>query len=142
MTPLPASHHPDDTRWITEQLMQLPSHMRQGVCDKYSAAYRAAYEAQGTAAVFAEGPARREANTRLREFVARVLASLGGVVQAPPSASHHQSDMAHSVAHTGTVAGRGTAQGNGARSASLEMAKGKSLDRSRQIGRSQETRGL
>src|SRR5574343_742852 len=136
---LPEHHHQDDAKWIAEQLGRIPSAMRKGVCDKYSAAYRAAYEAQGAAAVFAEGPARREANTRLREFVARVLASLCGVVQAPLAQSHIQGGNAHSGAHTGTVAGRGTVRGNGARSASLEMAKGKSLDRSRQIGRSQET---
>lgn len=92
MSPLPGHHHQDDAKWITERLLQLPSHMRQGACDKYAAIYQDEHD-KHTGRAYAHCRARFAANTRLREFVERVQASLGGAVQSPPSLGHRQGKL-------------------------------------------------
>lgn len=125
--PSPASHHPDDTGWIHEQLAQLPSGMRMAACDRYSSVYERVH-AQHAPAVFADCRARREANTRLREFVSRALGTLGGHTAAPGTC---QMEIAQSAVGRGTDAGDGTAGGNVKAKLSAGDAKGKSTDRSR-----------
>lgn len=85
ITPLPKHHHEDDAKWITSQLTRIPSAMRQPTCDRYSAVYEAEYSLhQGKA--YAHCRARFAANTRLREFVERVLVTLNGAVVSPDNA--------------------------------------------------------
>lgn len=85
MTPLPAHHHPDDTKWITSQLTQIPSAMRQSVCERYSSVYEAE-KALHQGKAYDHCRARYAANTRLREFVEKVLVTLGGAVSSPGNA--------------------------------------------------------
>ena len=121
MNPIPTHHHPDDSRWISEQLALIPSSMRPGTAQRYSEAYQSAYDAHGGLAVFAEGPARREANTRLREFVSRVRHTMGGTTITPPRASPllGQSNIARSVPGANIGARPGTVWEMGSRKASL-----------------------
>lgn len=82
MIPLPQHHHEDDTKWITQQLTRIPHAMRAATAERYSTVYHAEYcNHQGQA--YAHCRARFAANTRLREFVERVLATMGGAVVRP-----------------------------------------------------------
>lgn len=71
---LPEHHHIDDRRWIQQQLMRLPLHLRQKACDGYSKAWRDAHDAEPEAR-FSVERGRFAANTRLRKYVAAVLSS-------------------------------------------------------------------
>lgn len=82
MIPTPEHHFPDDTEWITQQLTRIPSAMRQTTCERYSAVY-AAEQALHQGKPYDHCRARYAANTRLREFVDKVLVSLNGAVSAP-----------------------------------------------------------
>ena len=77
--------HPHDEKWVAEQLLLLPDPMRSNVMDKYEAVY-ASVIAQNEGKIESEGLARREANTRLRECVAKFGGAYHGQVIAPPRA--------------------------------------------------------
>jgi len=70
---LPKHHHPHDSKWIIEQLAKLPAHFRAVAIKAYSNVYLEVYNATEKPHQ-KHGEARREANTRLREYVERVLA--------------------------------------------------------------------
>ena len=70
---LPEHHFIDDRRWIQQQLMRLPVHLRQKASESYSKAYLESHDAEPEERFRAER-ARFEANTRLRKYVAAVLA--------------------------------------------------------------------
>lgn len=70
---LPERHYIDDAKWIREQLSKLPvAYMRQA-CDAYSEVYQQSWDDEPSE-IRKEHSARFNANTRLREFVKRVLA--------------------------------------------------------------------
>lgn len=76
--------HPHDTKWISEQLALLPAPMRDKIASKYSTLYESILH-ENAGKIEAEGLARREANTRLRECVDRYGSAYHGSVVAPPS---------------------------------------------------------
>lgn len=66
------SHHPHDRKWIEQQINQLPERLWKKAAKEYDRVFRETYDA--TLAIHKkEGEARREANTRLRLYVAAVL---------------------------------------------------------------------
>lgn len=65
---LPANHHPHDAKWLAEQLAKLHTATAEKVARRYSDVYRQAY-ADEPVEHRKDGMARREANSRLREFV-------------------------------------------------------------------------
>jgi len=71
---LPERYFPHDESWIKEQIAQLPAHFRAVAIKAYSNVYLEVYNATEKPHQ-KDGEARREANTRLREYVERVLAS-------------------------------------------------------------------
>lgn len=77
--------HDHDKKWVDEQLLLLPDPMRAKILQKYEAAY-ASVIAQNEGKIAAEGLARREANTRLRECVLRFKEAYNGSTIAPPKA--------------------------------------------------------
>lgn len=82
---LPENHHPDDRKWIEEQLQLLSATMRQKAIDGYSEAYKTAYNS-AKCDIKRDNKARHEANTRLRLFVQRYhKASLGHTITPPIS---------------------------------------------------------
>ena len=60
--------HPHDSKWVSEQIAQLPPQMREKTRARYSAVY-AQVLTENVGNIAAEGLARRHANTRLMEFV-------------------------------------------------------------------------
>ena len=77
--------HDHDKKWVDEQLLLLPDPMRAKILAKYEAAY-ASVIAQNKGKIEAEGLARREANTRLRECVTKFGSAYHGSTIAPPRA--------------------------------------------------------
>jgi hypothetical protein len=77
--------HDHDKKWVDEQLLLLPDPMRAKILAKYESAY-ASVIAQNEGKIDAEGLARRDANTRLRECVAKFGGAYHGQVIAPPMA--------------------------------------------------------
>lgn len=69
---LPIRHHPDDARWLRDQLAQLPLRLRERAAAGYSAAYLSALEAEPMEHK-RENAARFSANSRLRLFVRKAL---------------------------------------------------------------------
>ena len=70
---LPEHHHIDDRRWIQQQLMRLPFRLRQKASEGYSKAWLEAHDAEPQERFKVER-GRFEANTRMRNYVASVLA--------------------------------------------------------------------
>lgn len=73
---IPTHHHPDDARWLSDQLAQLPLRLRERAAAGYSAAYQAAYESEPMEHK-RENAARFAANSRLRLFVRKALHASG-----------------------------------------------------------------
>lgn len=69
---LPKHHHPHDSKWIVEQLARLPPAYRERATKAYSEVYEQVYVSVPLRHQ-KHGEARREANTRLREYIERVL---------------------------------------------------------------------
>ena len=67
---MPANYCHDDRFWIDGKLSMVSIEERGKLCAAYAKCYRDAYAAEQHE-VRKEGKARREANTRLREYVAR-----------------------------------------------------------------------
>jgi len=75
--------HNHDKAWVAEQLLLLPNPMR----DKILAKYETVYEdilGKHKGEIAAEGLARREANTRLRECIDKYGSAYHGSVVTPP----------------------------------------------------------
>ena len=68
---LPDNHHPDDARWIAEQLRLLPYGYRHKATQEYSEAYVQAHESEPLEHK-KDNRARFAANTRLRIFVQKI----------------------------------------------------------------------
>ena len=69
--PMPEHMHDDDRQWVFAQLCRcsdMPE--RRKVCEAYSRVYSAAHDAEPNE-VRKDGMARRAANTRLREYIAK-----------------------------------------------------------------------
>lgn len=66
-------HSRDDAKWIKQQLERIPQRYRQQAIDGYSEVYQSAYDAEPVGHR-KENAARFAANTRLREYVYKVLA--------------------------------------------------------------------
>ena len=66
-------HHPDDEKWIVSQLLKLKPELREKAVKGYEKVFLAAFN-NATKNIEREGNARREANTRLRNYVNSVLA--------------------------------------------------------------------
>lgn len=77
--------HDHDKKWVDEQLLLLPDPMRDKILAKYESVY-ASVVAQNEGKIESEGLARREANTRLRECVAKFGSAYHGLTIAPPIA--------------------------------------------------------
>lgn len=75
--------HDHDKKWVEEQLLLLPNPMREKVLAKYEKVY-ADICAENAGKIEAEGLARREANTRLRECVDKYGSAYHGAVKLPP----------------------------------------------------------
>lgn len=75
--------HPHDSKWVQEQLALLPSQMRDKVLEKYEAVY-SHVASENAGKIAAEGLARREANTRLRECVDKFGLAYEGQTISPP----------------------------------------------------------
>ena len=65
---MPASYHPDDAQYIDGKLSMVGIEERGKLCPAYAKCYRDAYAAEPNE-VRKDGKARREANTRLREYI-------------------------------------------------------------------------
>lgn len=70
---LPKTMHDGDLKYVQSQLAKIPYSYRVRACDGYSQAWREAYQAEPEIR-HKENKARNTANTRLREYVDRVLA--------------------------------------------------------------------
>ena len=70
---LPKTIHQHDIKYVQSQLAKLPYSYRVRACDGYSSAWTEAYESEPEMR-HKENKARNTANTRLREYVDRVLA--------------------------------------------------------------------
>lgn len=66
------AHHPHDRKWIEQQINQLPKRLWDKAAKEYDRVFREVYDATPVPHQ-KEGEARREANTRLRRYVAAVL---------------------------------------------------------------------
>ena len=67
-------HHPDDKKWIIQQLARLPDTNRQIAIQGYDKVFRETHEATPLEHQ-KDGEARRAANTRLRDYIDAVLSS-------------------------------------------------------------------
>ena len=65
---MPANYHPDDAQYIDGKLSMIGIEERGKLCSAYAKCYRDAYNAEPNE-VRKDGKARREANTRLREYI-------------------------------------------------------------------------
>lgn len=64
--------HPDDKKWVTEQLKLLPTPLlRQQTLNKYNEVFQEAHNAEPLTHR-KDGKARSAANNRLREYVGKV----------------------------------------------------------------------
>lgn len=63
--------HPHDRTWVEAQLAKLPVSLREHAREQHSKVYR-----EGLEIGLHEGTARREANTRLREYIKKVQKEL------------------------------------------------------------------
>lgn len=75
--------HDHDRKWVDEQLLLLPNPMRAKILEKYELVYKEIVLANA-GKIDAEGLARREANTRLRECVEKYGSAYHGAVISPP----------------------------------------------------------
>ena len=75
--------HDHDRKWVEEQLNMLPNPMRAKILAKYEQVYQNIVLANA-GKIEAEGLARREANTRLRECVDKYGRAYHGAVISPP----------------------------------------------------------
>ena len=67
---MPANYHHDDAQYIDGKLSMIGIEERGKLCYAYAKCYRDAYAAEPNE-VRKDGKARREANTRLREYINR-----------------------------------------------------------------------
>ena len=65
---MPASYHPDDAQYIDGKLSMIGIEERGKLCSAYAKCYRDTYASEPNE-VRKDGKARREANTRLREYI-------------------------------------------------------------------------
>ena len=65
---MPANYHQDDAQYIDGKLSMVGIEERGKLCAAYAKCYREAYAAEQNE-VRKDGKARREANTRLREYI-------------------------------------------------------------------------
>ena len=65
---MPANYHPDDAQYIDGKLSMISIEERGKLCSAYAKCYQNAYAAEPNE-VRKDGKARREANTRLREYI-------------------------------------------------------------------------
>ena len=70
---LPERCHPDDQKWIEEQLKKLPLFALRRAIDGYDKVFSESYDNEPIA-YKKENKARRDANTRLREYVEKITA--------------------------------------------------------------------
>lgn len=82
---MPEHHSNDDAKWIQEMLMKLPISARKSTAAKYSDVYEAAFNDESVS-FKQENKARREANTRLRKYVAKYSSVVNCEVCEPPVA--------------------------------------------------------
>jgi len=80
---LPANCCRDDEKWIIEQMSKLPTKVRAKISALYSDVYVTAYNNESINHK-KENRARREANTRLREYVKRYTSVISCKVSKPP----------------------------------------------------------
>ena len=67
---MPANYHHDDAQYIDGKLSMVGIEERCKLCSAYAKCYRDAYAAEPNE-VRKDGKARREANTRLREYISK-----------------------------------------------------------------------
>lgn len=72
---LPETIHPGDVKWFQSQIVRIPVHNRVVACSAYSKVWQEVHDSEPELR-FKEGKARFAANTRLREYIDRVHASL------------------------------------------------------------------
>ena len=65
---MPANYYQDDAQYIDDKLSMVSIEERGKLCAAYAKCYRDAYAAEPNE-VRKDGKARREANTRLREYI-------------------------------------------------------------------------
>ena len=70
---LPARYHKDDQKWIEEQLKKLPPFALRRAIEGYDKVFSESYDNEPIA-YKKENKARRDANTRLREYVEKIIA--------------------------------------------------------------------
>lgn len=70
---LPARYHKDDQKWIEEQLKKLPPFALDTAIKGYEKVFAESYDNEPIA-YKKENKARRDANTRLREYVEKIIA--------------------------------------------------------------------
>lgn len=64
--------HPDDEEWLKEQFKKLPEKHRDAAMHGYDKVFRETYSNEPLERL-KEGEARRVANTRLREYIKKVI---------------------------------------------------------------------
>lgn len=72
---LPETIHPGDVKWFQSVIVQIPVHHRVVACEGYSKVWQAAYDAEPKPHC-KENAGRFAANTRLREYIKKVHASV------------------------------------------------------------------
>ena len=70
---LPKRYHPDDQKWIEEQLKKLPTIALHRAIEGYEKVFAESYDNEPIT-YKKENKARRDANTRLREYVEKIIA--------------------------------------------------------------------
>ena len=80
---LPDHYCRDNEKWIIEQMSKLPTKVRAEISALYSDVYVSAYNNEPINHK-KENKARREANTRLREYVKRYTSVISCKVSKPP----------------------------------------------------------
>ena len=70
---LPERYHPHDKKWIEEQLKKLPPFALRRAIEGYDKVFSESYNNEPIE-YKKENKARRDANTRLREYVEKIIA--------------------------------------------------------------------
>ena len=70
---LPKRYHPDDQKWIEDQLKKLPTFAIHRAIEGYEKVFAESYDNEPIT-YKKENKARHDANTRLREYVEKIIA--------------------------------------------------------------------
>ncbi|MGV3346381.1 hypothetical protein ACGVWS_11820 [Enterobacteriaceae bacterium LUAb1] len=93
---MPDKFYPDDEKWIRGMLLNLDYSTRTKISVKYAEVYQKARESE-LISYKCDNKARREANTRLREFVCKYAAYSQGKTSPPELLSESTVQNNHTI---------------------------------------------